>query len=145
MNVISKSGTNELRGSGLLTFRNDSLVAKDFFQERGAVKPAFERWEYGGSIGGPIVRDNLFFFGALERFDEPGSETPIRSDAIYNEIAAIPGVEPGASDSDAVRRHAAHDEGRSPADRPAEHALPILVAEELARRTIRSPIRRPPI
>jgi hypothetical protein len=94
VNVISKSGTNALRGSGLLTFRNDSLVAKDFFQERGAVKPAFERWEYGGSVGGPIVRDNLFFFGALERFDEPGSETPIRSDAIFNEIAAIPGSSP---------------------------------------------------
>ena len=91
VNVISKSGTNQLRGSGLLTFRNDSLVAKDFFQERGAIKPAFERWEYGGSIGGPIVRDNLFFFGALERFDEPGSETPIRSDAIFQEVAAIPG------------------------------------------------------
>src|SRR5688572_7614003 len=91
VNVISKSGTNALKGSGLLTFRNDSLIAKDFFQERGAVKPKFDRWEYGGSVGGPIVRDKLFFFGALERFDEPGAETPIRSDAIYNEIAAIPG------------------------------------------------------
>jgi Carboxypeptidase regulatory-like domain/TonB dependent receptor len=96
VNVISKSGTNQLKGSGLLTFRNDSLAAKDFFQERGAIKPAFERWEYGGSIGGPIVRDNLFFFGAVERFDEPGAETPIRSDQIFQEVAAIPG-------SDAVR------------------------------------------
>src|SRR5688572_10361215 len=95
VNVITKSGTNELRGSGLLTFRNDSLTAKDFFQKTtGAVKPAFERWEYGGSVGGPIRRDRLFFFGALERFDEPGSETPIRSDAIFREIEAIPGSEP---------------------------------------------------
>jgi hypothetical protein len=94
VNVISKSGTNALKGSGLMTFRNDSLVAKDFFQERGAVKPKFERWEYGGSLGGPIVRDKLFFFGALERFDEPGAETPIRSDAIFNEVSAIPGSEP---------------------------------------------------
>jgi len=94
VNVITKSGTNDLRGSGLLTFRNDSLVAKDFFQKRGAIKPPFERWEYGGSIGGPIRRDRLFFFAALERFDEPGAETPIRSDAIFNEVAAIPGSEP---------------------------------------------------
>ena len=94
VNVISKSGTNAYKGSGLLTFRNDSLIAQDFFQDRGAVKPKFDRWEYGGSIGGPIVRDKLFFFGALERFDEPGAETPIRSDAIYNEIAAIPGSQP---------------------------------------------------
>jgi hypothetical protein len=94
VNVITKSGTNELHGSGLLTFRNDSLIAKDFFQKRGAIKPKFERWEYGGSLGGPIVRDRLFFFGALERFDEPGAETPIRSDAIFNELSAIPGASP---------------------------------------------------
>jgi hypothetical protein len=92
LNVITKSGTNSLRGSGLGTFRNDSLVAKDFFQQRGAIKPNFERWEYGGSIGGPIRRDRMFFFGALERFDEPGAETPLRSDAIFNEVAAIPGA-----------------------------------------------------
>src|SRR5215207_9315045 len=57
VNVITKSGTNALHGSGLLTFRNDSLAAKDFFQKtQGAVKPVFERWEYGGSVGGPIRR-----------------------------------------------------------------------------------------
>jgi len=94
VNVITKSGTNELRGSGLATFRNDSLVAEDFFQQRGATKAPFERWEYGGSVGGPLRRDRLFFFAALERFDEPGSETPLRSEAIYQEIAAIPGSEP---------------------------------------------------
>ena len=93
VNVITKSGTNNLRGSALGTFRNDSLTAKDFFQKRGASKPKFERWEYGGSIGGPIRRDRLFFFGALERFDEPGSETPIRSDAIFREVSAIPGAQ----------------------------------------------------
>src|SRR5688572_25145434 len=94
VNVITKSGTNELRGSALGTFRNDALTAQDFFQKRtGAVKPSFERWEYGGSVGGPIRRDRLFFFAALERFDEPGSETPIRSDAIFREVAAIPGAE----------------------------------------------------
>jgi hypothetical protein len=95
VNVVSKSGTNELRGSGFFTFRNDSLVARDFFQEQpGVVKPPFERKEYGGSVGGPILRDRLFFFGALERFDEPKSETPIRSQAIFNELAAVPGANP---------------------------------------------------
>ena len=97
VNVVSKSGTNDLRGSGFFTFRNDDMVAKDFFQERGAVKPPFQRKEYGGSVGGPILRDRLFFFGAVERFDEPTSETPIRSQAIFNELAAIPGSNPVAS------------------------------------------------
>jgi len=94
VNVISKSGTNTLGGSGFLTFRNDSLIAKDFFQKRGAVKPDFERWEYGGSAGGPIKRDRLFFFGALERFDEPSAGTPVRSDAVFQQLSAIPGSAP---------------------------------------------------
>jgi carboxypeptidase family protein/TonB-dependent receptor-like protein len=94
VNVVSKSGTNDLRGSGFFTFRNDDMLAKDFFQARGTVKPPFERKEYGGSVGGPLVRDRLFFFGALERFDEPKSAAPIRSQAIYNELAAIPGSNP---------------------------------------------------
>ena len=94
VNVVSKSGTNDLRGSAFGTFRNDSLVAKDFFQKRGVSEPPFERKEYGGSVGGPILRDRLFFFGAIERFDEPKSETPIRSQAIFNELAAVPGADP---------------------------------------------------
>ena len=94
VNVVSKSGTNDLRGSGFFTFRNDDMMAKDFFQARGTLKPPFDRKEYGGSVGGPLIRDRLFFFGALERFDEPKSETPIRSQAIYNELAAIPGSNP---------------------------------------------------
>ena len=56
VNVVSKSGTNDLRGSGFFTFRNDDFVAKDFFQARGAVKPPFQRQEYGGSVGGPLLR-----------------------------------------------------------------------------------------
>jgi CBS domain-containing protein len=98
VNVISKSGTNEYRGSAFGTFRNDDMVARDFFQKTpGVVKPPFERKEYGGSVGGPILRDRLFFFGAIERFDEPKSETPIRSQAIFNELRAVPGANPVAA------------------------------------------------
>jgi hypothetical protein len=90
VNVVSKSGTNTLRGSAFGTFRNQDLIARDFFQERGATQPDFERWEYGGSVGGRIVRDKLFFFGALERFDEPSAQTPVRANVIP-QLAAIPG------------------------------------------------------
>ena len=77
VNVITKSGTNSLKGSLFGTYRDQDLAAKDFFQKRGGAKQTFARWEYGGSAGGPIRRDNLFFFGALERFDEPKGETPV--------------------------------------------------------------------
>ena len=90
INVITKSGTNDLRGSLFGTYRDQDLAAKDFFQKRGiTAKQTFERWEYGGSAGGPIARDRLFFFGALERFDEPQGRTPVRADAIQ-QMAFIP-------------------------------------------------------
>jgi hypothetical protein len=96
INVITKSGSNLLKGSVFGTYRDQDLAAKDFFQKRGALKPSFERWEYGGSAGGPIVRDKLFFFGALERFDEPKGETPVRADAV-TQLAFVPGANPVAA------------------------------------------------
>jgi hypothetical protein len=96
VNVITKSGTNNLKGSVFGTYRDQDLAAKDFFQKRGGVKQTFERWEYGGSAGGPIQRDSLFFFGALERFDEPKGETPVRPDAL-TQLAFVPGANPVAT------------------------------------------------
>jgi hypothetical protein len=93
VNVITKSGTNSLRGSLFGTYRDQDLAAKDFFQKRGGTKPTFERWEYGGSVGGPIQRDSLFFFGALERFDEPKGVTPVRADAV-TQLSFLPGAQP---------------------------------------------------
>jgi hypothetical protein len=96
INVITKSGSNLLKGSVFGTYRDQDLAAKDFFQKRGSVKQSFERWEYGGSVGGPIVRDKLFFFGALERFDEPKGETPVRPDAL-TQLSFIPDAQPVAA------------------------------------------------
>jgi hypothetical protein len=93
INVITKSGTNSLKGSLFGTYRDQDLAAKDFFQKRGATKQTFERWEYGGSAGGPLSRDRLFFFGALERFDEPKGETPVRTDA-FTQLGFVPGAQP---------------------------------------------------
>src|SRR5688572_28374288 len=96
VNVITKSGTNTLRGSLFGTYRDQDLAAEDFFQARGATKSTFERWEYGGSAGGPIQRDKVFFFGALERFDEPKGETPVRTDAL-TQLAFVPDADPVAA------------------------------------------------
>ena len=91
VNVVSKSGTNELHGSGFFNFRNQSLRAKDFFEKQTTgPKPSYNREEYGGSIAGPIVKDKMFFFGALERFRE--RQNLLVNPALLPEIAAIPGV-----------------------------------------------------
>jgi hypothetical protein len=54
VSIITKGGTNELRGTGFEFHRNENLRAKGVFEAR---KPAFERNDFGLSIGGPIRRD----------------------------------------------------------------------------------------
>jgi len=61
--VVTKSGTNQLHGSGLLFFRDASITAKEFFQ---ATKPDYRRYQYGGTVGGPIVENKTHYFFAYE-------------------------------------------------------------------------------
>src|SRR6266481_5077230 len=96
VNVVSKSGTNDLHGSGFFNFRNQSLRAKDFFEkETTDPKPKYNREEFGGSVGGPIVKDKMFFFAALERFRE--RQNLLVNPSLLPEIAAIPGVTASAT------------------------------------------------
>ncbi len=67
MNVVTKSGTNRLSGSGFTFFRDDALNARTITEQRSGVpKSAYRRWQSGGSAGGPIVRDRAHFFAAAE-------------------------------------------------------------------------------
>ncbi|PYR56209.1 MAG: hypothetical protein DMF85_17295, partial [Acidobacteria bacterium] len=69
INAVTKSGTNELKGTAFGYYQSGKLTEKDFFaKEKGLAKPntKYERW--GGTIGGPIVRDKLHYFFSLERF-----------------------------------------------------------------------------
>jgi hypothetical protein len=93
VNVITKSGTNSMRGSLFGNGRSQDTRARDFFEKQLAGDKAdFSRQEFGGSIGGPIRRDNLFYFGALERFRER-QQTPVRAAAVP-QLQAIPGADP---------------------------------------------------
>jgi hypothetical protein len=68
MNIITKSGTNDLRGSWFTMFRDAALNARTETEKRAEVdKQDYRRWQYGGSVGGPILRDRAHFFGAYER------------------------------------------------------------------------------
>ncbi|MGH9882861.1 MAG: TonB-dependent receptor domain-containing protein, partial [Pyrinomonadaceae bacterium] len=91
VNVVSKSGGNDLHGSGFFNFRNQSLRARDFFEKQSTdPKPSYNREEFGGSVGGRIIKDKLFFFGAVERFRE--RQNLLVNPALLPQIAAIPGV-----------------------------------------------------
>lgn len=66
-NVVTKSGTNEFHGSAYEYLRNDIFDARDYFARTGS-KPELRLNQFGGSIGGPIVKNKVFFFGDAEEF-----------------------------------------------------------------------------
>src|SRR6266567_6397429 len=61
VNIVTKSGTNALHGTLLEYFRNDALDARNYFNSEGARAP-FHNNQFGGSLGGPIVKDKTFFY-----------------------------------------------------------------------------------
>ena len=63
INVITKSGTDTFHGSAFEYIRNDALNASDFF---ALTKPKLRQNQFGGSLGGPIVRNRTFFFADYE-------------------------------------------------------------------------------
>ncbi len=67
VNMVTRSGTNSLHGTGYYFMRDAKLNANDWFSNRaGRAIPAFHRDQYGGVIGGPVIKNKTFFFGAYE-------------------------------------------------------------------------------
>ena len=67
VSVVTKSGANELHGTAFEYFRNDVLDANDwFFDSKRVKKAALRQNDFGGVLGGAIVKDKLFFFGSYE-------------------------------------------------------------------------------
>jgi outer membrane receptor protein involved in Fe transport len=65
--VNTKSGTNTLRGTAYDFFRNDSLDANNFFAKRAnQQKPTNQQNQFGGNLGGPVLKNRAFFFGDFE-------------------------------------------------------------------------------
>src|SRR5580692_6149291 len=62
VNIVTKSGTNQFHGSAFEYFRNDALDARNYFDPTSAPKAPFHNNQFGGSVGGPIVKDKTFFF-----------------------------------------------------------------------------------
>jgi len=70
-----KAGTNDIHGSAFWFNRNTSLNAKDFFTSQGTPTPAFNRNQFGGTVGMPIIKNKLFVFGDYEglRLNQPSN------------------------------------------------------------------------
>jgi hypothetical protein len=67
LSIVTKSGTNTLGGSAFAFFRDDALRAKGEFEQD---KVDYSRQQWGGSIGGPLVRDRTHFFASFEQINE---------------------------------------------------------------------------
>ena len=68
INAVTKSGTNQFRGSFFDFFTGRAVTAKDYFTRvNNLEKPQVGKQEWGGTIGGPIVRNKLHFFASVER------------------------------------------------------------------------------
>jgi type 1 fimbria pilin len=97
ISLVTKSGTNQLHGSGFIYERDRRLTAKDYFTKAAncanttdpscGMKAPFSRQQFGGSVGGPIMKNKMFFFGAIEQQLE--SKGQFVSDNQYNNLDAL--------------------------------------------------------
>jgi hypothetical protein len=96
VNLQIKSGTNVMHGSGFEFLRNDAFDANNFFNNRaGRPKPPFSQHQFGGTIGGPIVKDHTFYF-----FDYQGYR--VSQGATY--LSTVPSAKMRAGDFSELNR-----------------------------------------
>jgi hypothetical protein len=76
VNIVTKSGTNEMHGNAFFYFRDDQLNAKDHFEKEDVFgnpvdrdKAPFHQYQYGATLGGPLKKDRTFFFLSFEQVD----------------------------------------------------------------------------
>ena len=103
INLTTRSGTNAWHGTGFEFLRHESLNARNFFQLANPTKPEYRRNQFGGTLGGPLVRDRTFFFAdyqgqrqAIERTAISTVPTALQRQGVFSE--AIGGRVPAIYD-----------------------------------------------
>jgi Carboxypeptidase regulatory-like domain len=93
VSIVTRSGTNELHGSAFEDFRNSVLNARNFFNDVGQPKDAFRNNQFGGSLGGPIVKNKTFFYASYEGQREGLAITSINSVPTLNDPMSTSGTD----------------------------------------------------
>jgi len=75
VNMITRSGTNQFHGSLLENFQSEAFSSRDPFLPATTPKPTIKFNQFGGSLGGPIVRNRVHFFGTYEGYREEAGRT----------------------------------------------------------------------
>src|SRR5882762_8456642 len=88
VNVVTKSGTNQVHGSFFEFFRNNALDARNYFDNTTLPQNPFHNNQFGGSLGGPIFKDKTFFFIDYEGLREVGAQSTPSCVPTANDILA---------------------------------------------------------
>ncbi|MGA9975323.1 MAG: carboxypeptidase regulatory-like domain-containing protein [Candidatus Sulfotelmatobacter sp.] len=82
--AVTKSGTNNLHGNVYEFFRNDALNANNYFLNQvGAPRPPYKRNQFGGTLGGPVIKDRMWFFASYQGSRE------INGTSLLNSIGSV--------------------------------------------------------
>ncbi len=110
VNVQIKSGTNAFHGSAFEYHANNRMKARPYFLPAGQQKPKYILNQYGGTAGGPIIKNKLFYFlsfdGSLDR-ETGGIYTTVPTDAIRNgdmSASSLPVYDPATGTADGKGR-----------------------------------------
>ena len=134
VNLTTKSGTNVLHGSAFEFFRHEAMNARNFFATTNAIKPEFRRHQFGGVAGGPIRRDQTFFFAdyqgqrqAVGRTVISTVPTMLQRQGIFTEVIGgrVPAIYDPASGGGSTPR-TPFPNNTIPADRMDPVALTLL-------------------
>ena len=94
VNIVLRSGTNQIHGAAWEFLRNDKLDARNYF---ATSQLGFQRNQYGGQLGGPIIKDKMFIFGSIQRSDIREEQpfissvpTPLMHQGIFTDL--LPGT-----------------------------------------------------
>lgn len=90
INIVTRTGSNGLHGSGFFFFRDHNMSAyPGLARDPLAPDPFFARRQSGLWVGGPIVKDRLFFFGAYEHNNQKGVFTSVPTDPAFSTLARV--------------------------------------------------------
>jgi hypothetical protein len=107
--AVTKSGSNDFHGNVYEFFRNEKLNANDFIlNSAGRPRPIFRRNQFGGTLGGPIIREKFFFFGSYQGTRE-------RNGASLSNSLTFPIIDPRLTDNNRTAAGLATAFGLTPA------------------------------
>ena len=96
VNVVTRSGTNQLHGSAFEFLNNSYWGARDYFNPKGTAQAHSNTNQFGATVGGPIKRDHTFFFlsyeGDYQRQQNPTVSTVPTANFLAGNFSGLPGV-----------------------------------------------------